>query len=95
MRYPSQAPQGLRLSGLEPLRQSEQTMDRFNSWLGAQPAVVRAVTCGNHEYPVEAEPEKWRKRLTNATVLLNESLTIEGIKVWSSPVTRCEVELLG
>lgn len=66
---------------------SEQAMDRFNSWLGAQPARVRAVTCGNHEYPVEAEPEKWRKRLTNATLLLNESIMIEGIKLWSSPVT--------
>jgi hypothetical protein len=62
-------------------------MDRFNSWLGAQPALVRVVTCGNHEYPVEAEPDKWRKRLTNATLLLNGSITIEGIKLWSSPVT--------
>ena len=56
-------------------------------WLGEQPAKYRAITCGNHEYPVEAAPEKWRRRLSNATLLLNEAVEIEGIKIWASPTT--------
>lgn len=52
-----------------------------------QPARFRVITCGNHEYPVEAEPDKWRRRMSNATLLLNEAITIEGIKLWASPVT--------
>jgi hypothetical protein len=62
-------------------------MDSFNTWLGDQPAKYKVITCGNHEYPVEAEPDAWRRRLSNATLLLNESVTIEGIKIWGSPVT--------
>ena len=65
-------------------------MDRFNVWLGEQPARFRVITCGNHEFPVEAEPEKWRRRLSNATLLLNESVTIEGLKIWGSPVTKAD-----
>jgi Icc-related predicted phosphoesterase len=62
-------------------------MDSFNTWLGDQPAKYKVITCGNHEYPVEAEPDAWRRRLSNATLLLNESVTIEGIKIWGSLVT--------
>jgi Icc-related predicted phosphoesterase len=63
-------------------------MDAFNDWLGEQPAEYVVITAGNHEYPVAAERDKWRRRLSNATLLLNESTTIDGIKLWASPVTK-------
>jgi Icc-related predicted phosphoesterase len=66
---------------------SEEAMDRFLAWFAEQPARHRVLTCGNHEYPVEADPDKWRRRVRNATLLLNESITIEGIKIFGSPVT--------
>jgi hypothetical protein len=62
-------------------------MDAFLAWFAEQPARHRVLTCGNHEYLVEADPDKWRLRVRDATLLLNESITIEGIKLWSSPVT--------
>jgi hypothetical protein len=66
---------------------SEKAMDRFLEWFAEQPARHRVLTCGNHEYPVEADPDKWRRRVRNGTLLLNESITIEGIKLWASPTT--------
>jgi Icc-related predicted phosphoesterase len=66
---------------------SEEAMDRFLAWFAEQPARHRVLTCGNHEYPVEADPDKWRRRVRNATLLLNESVTIDGIKIFGSPVT--------
>jgi hypothetical protein len=62
---------------------SAAAMAHFNTWLGEQPARYNVITCGNHEYPVEANPDEWRRRLSNATLLLNEAVTIEGTKVWA------------
>jgi predicted phosphohydrolase len=59
----------------------------FNEWLSEQPVRYRCCIPGNHEYAIEAEPDKWRRRLSNATMLINEAVTIEGIKIWGSPVT--------
>ena len=66
---------------------SEKAMDRFIEWFAEQPARHRLLTCGNHEYPVQADPAKWRRRVRNATLLLNESITNQGIKLWGSPVS--------
>jgi Icc-related predicted phosphoesterase len=62
-------------------------MDAFNAWLGEQPAEYKILTAGNHEYPVEADPDKWRRRMSNAILLLSESVTVAGVKIWGSPVT--------
>jgi hypothetical protein len=62
-------------------------MDAFNGWLGEQPAEYALITAGNHEYPVVADPEKWRQRMSNAILLLDESVTVAGVKIWGSPVT--------
>lgn len=63
-------------------------LDDFNNWLGEQPVKFgAAITAGNHEFAVEAEPENWRERLSNARLLLNESTEIAGIKIWGSPIT--------
>ena len=44
------------------------------------------VTYGNHEFNFQADPTR-RSLLSNATVLVNESISIEGLKLWGSPVT--------
>jgi hypothetical protein len=33
---------------------------------------------GNHDAPIAADVEMWRKRLSNATLLINEGVIIEG-----------------
>jgi Icc-related predicted phosphoesterase len=63
------------------------SMDAFNSWLGEQPAEDVVITAGNHEFPVAADPDKWRRRMSNAILLLDESVTVAGVKIWGSPVT--------
>lgn len=65
-------------------------MDDFNDWLGKQPARHRVLTAGNHEWPVAIHPDMWRNRISNATLLLNESVEIGGMTIWGSPVTRFE-----
>jgi Icc-related predicted phosphoesterase len=69
---------------------SVRAMDAFNDWLGEQPARDKVITAGNHEYPVAVHPEIWRRRMSNATLLLNESIDIAGVRIWGSPVTRFE-----
>ena len=65
-------------------------IDDFNSWLAEQPVRHRCIIPGNHEFAIEADPEKWRRRLSNATLLLNESVTIEGVRIWGSPVSKVD-----
>jgi Icc-related predicted phosphoesterase len=57
----------------------------FNDWLGEQPHQC-VVVPGNHEFFLEADPSR-RSLLSNATVLINESVEISGLKIWGSPVT--------
>lgn len=58
----------------------------FNDWLGELPYRDRIVIPGNHEYFLEADPAR-RSLLSNATVLINESVELEGLNVYGSPVT--------
>ena len=58
----------------------------FNAWLGELPHRNRIVSPGNHEYFLESDPGN-RSRLSNATVLINESAEIEGFRIWGSPIT--------
>jgi Icc-related predicted phosphoesterase len=69
---------------------SLEAMDRFNEWLGEQPVRYTVITAGNHEYPVATDPDMWRRRMSNATLLLNESVNIDGVRIWASPVTWFE-----
>jgi Icc-related predicted phosphoesterase len=62
-------------------------IDDLNDWFSTLPAREVLLTCGNHEFAVEAEPEKWRRRLSNATLLLNEEIEIDGLRIWGSPTT--------
>jgi len=58
----------------------------FNTWLGELPHRHKIVVPGNHEFFLEADPVK-RSLLSNATVLINEDIEIDGLRIWGSPVT--------
>lgn len=58
----------------------------FNDWLGELPHRRKVVVPGNHEFAFEADP-KMRDTITNATLLIDEDVVIEGLRVWGSPVT--------
>jgi len=57
----------------------------FNAWLGELPH--QPIVCpGNHEFFLERDPSR-RLLLNNATVLINESVEVSGLKIWASPTT--------
>jgi len=58
----------------------------FNTWLGELPHRFKGIVPGNHEFFLEADPTE-RSVLSNATVLINEGIEIEGLRLWGSPVT--------
>lgn len=58
----------------------------FNDWLGELPHRHKIVIPGNHEFFLEAD-ERRRSLLTNATVLINEGIELEGLRIWGSPVS--------
>jgi hypothetical protein len=57
----------------------------FNHWLGELPHQCVAVP-GIHEFFLEADPPR-RSLIGNATVLINEGIVIQGLRIWGSPVT--------
>ncbi len=57
----------------------------FNAWLGTLPHRHKIVTCGNHEFLLE-DPRQ-RSAITNATLLIDSGVEVEGIKIWGSPTT--------
>lgn len=67
------------------LSRSERSIRDFNEWLGELPHPHKVVVPGNHEFFLEQDPAK-RSFLSNATVLINEGMEVEGLKVWGSPV---------
>lgn len=59
----------------------------FNDWLGELPHRHKVVVPGNHEYLLEGNPE-FGRLITNAHLLINESVVVEGVRIWGSPLTR-------
>jgi Icc-related predicted phosphoesterase len=57
----------------------------FNVWLGELPHRHKFVIPGNNDYLLE-EPKE-RRVITNATLLIDSGVEVEGIKIWGSPVT--------
>jgi Icc-related predicted phosphoesterase len=57
----------------------------FNHWLGELPHRC-VVVPGNHEFFLESDPSR-RSLLSNATVLINEGIEIQALRIWGSPVT--------
>jgi Icc-related predicted phosphoesterase len=65
---------------------STRAIKDFNAWLGELPHRNKIVIPGNHEYILESNPElRWM--ITNATLLIDEAVEIEGVKIWGSPLT--------
>src|SRR6202008_462510 len=65
---------------------SQREIVDFNTWLGELPHRHKVVVSGNHEFFLEADPSK-RLLLSNATLLINQAIQVEGIRIWGSPVT--------
>ena len=61
-------------------------IEDFNDWLGELPHRHKIVIPGNHEFFLESNPER-RSLLDNAHVLIDESIEIEGLKIYGSPMT--------
>lgn len=59
----------------------------FNGWLGEQPHRYKIVIAGNHDRFFEDCPEEARALLTNARMLQDEVVEIEGLKLYGSPWT--------
>ncbi len=57
----------------------------FSHWLGELPHRC-VVVPGNHEFFLESDPTR-RSLISNATVLINEGIEIQGLRIWGSPVT--------
>jgi Icc-related predicted phosphoesterase len=66
--------------------ESMEAVADFNDWLGDLPHRFKAIVPGNHEFFLEADPSE-RTLLSNATVLINEGIEIEGLRLWGSPAT--------
>ena len=57
----------------------------FDPWLGELPHRHKIIIPGNHEYILE-EPRE-RSAITNAILLVDSGVEVEGIRVWGSPTT--------
>ena len=57
----------------------------FDIWFGELPHRHKIVIPGNNDYLLEDPKE--RKVITNATLLVDSGVEIEGLKIWGSPVT--------
>lgn len=59
----------------------------FNHWLEELPHRHKIVVPGNHETFLQTAPSN-HSLLTSATVLINQGVEIEGLRIWGTPVTR-------
>jgi Icc-related predicted phosphoesterase len=57
------------------------------NWLRRQPFKHKILVAGNHDFLFEEHPEKARELLDGLIYLENESVTVEGVKFWGSPIT--------
>lgn len=60
---------------------------KFNAWLGALPHKYKIFVPGNHDELFEVNEGYARELMTNATVLIDEPIEIEGLKFYGSPWT--------
>jgi len=65
----------------------------FNDWLGELPHRHKVVIPGNHDR-IFRDDHGFREMITNAVLLINEGVTVCGLKIWGSPVT-CDDDAYG
>jgi Icc-related predicted phosphoesterase len=70
---------------LSMMSRSLAAIEDFDEWLGELPHRVKLVVPGNHEFALE-DPAR-RGLISNARLLINESVEVKGLKIWGSPVT--------
>ena len=68
-------------------RGKESEIVAFNDWLGTLPHQHKIVIAGNHDFGMETFPEKAHAWLSNAHYLNDQEITIEGLRIWGSPIT--------
>jgi Icc-related predicted phosphoesterase len=61
---------------------------KFNEWLGTLPHKHKIYVPGNHDELFEVNPEQGKLTMTNAIVLIDEYIEIEGVKIYGSPWTK-------
>jgi Icc-related predicted phosphoesterase len=71
---------------LSMMSRSLSAIEDLNDWLGELPHSFKICVPGNHDYWLEKNPSR-RSLLSNATILVNETIKIHRLKVWGSPVT--------
>jgi Icc-related predicted phosphoesterase len=57
----------------------------FNEEIGKLPHKHKIVIAGNHDWPLERQPQEARELLTNVIYLQDESFEIEGLNFYGSP----------
>ncbi len=57
----------------------------FDEWLGKQPHKTKIVVPGNHELTFQHNPDSVHGLITNAHLLIDRSLVIDGVKFYGSP----------
>ena len=60
-------------------------IEDFDDWLGGLPHKVKLLVPGNHEFVFE-DPAR-QGLISNATLLINESVKVMGLRIWGSPTT--------
>lgn len=86
MKYP-QVPDGDLIihSGDFSFRASVQDTIQFNDWLGTLPHTNIILVPGNHDALLEKDTALAREILTNAIVLIDQEVVIDGVKFYGSP----------
>ena len=57
----------------------------FNLWLGSLPHKYKIFVPGNHDFLFEEDLDQARKLLSSATLLIDEEVTIEGLRIYGTP----------
>ncbi len=57
----------------------------FNHYVGTLPHRHKIIIAGNHDWAFEQTPDHARSVLTNATYVFDETIEVEGIKIYGSP----------
>lgn len=60
---------------------------KFNDWLGTLPHPHKVMIAGNHDFLFENDPKQAEAMITNAIYLNDSGVTIEGIRIWGSPIS--------
>ncbi len=65
----------------------EKEVRKFNTWLGTLKGKYKdiIVIAGNHDKIFESNPEKAEAILTNCTYLMDDSVEVNGFKIYGSP----------